>query len=84
MFLCAILMNGSVFIIALVIAGFYLFLKFMEMRFVLKENKPLKLLLRDAILVYLSVVGGNFILEQVEPLKHMSSSPDVFTTPPDF
>ena len=34
-------MNTYTFVGALVIAGIYLLLRFLEMRFVLKENKPL-------------------------------------------
>ena len=41
-------MNTYTFVGALVIAGIYLLLRFLEMRFVLKENKPLKILLREA------------------------------------
>jgi len=54
------------------------------MRFVLKENKPLKILLREAVMVYLSVLGGDFILQQVAPLQSVISAPTVFTSPPDF
>ena len=36
-------MNTYTFVGALVIAGIYLLLRFLEMRFVLKENKPLKI-----------------------------------------
>jgi len=69
---------------ALVIAGLYLLMRFLEMRFILKENKPLKILLREAVMVYLSVLGGDFIIQQLEPLKDIAGAPSVFTTPPDF
>ena len=68
----------------LAVAGCYLLFRFIEMRFVLKENKPLKVLLREAVMVYLSVLGGDFILQQVAPLKSAISAPTVFTSPPDF
>ena len=55
-------MNTYTFVGALVIAGIYLLLRFLEMRFVLKENKPLKILLREAVMVYLSVLGWRFHL----------------------
>jgi hypothetical protein len=32
------------------------------MRFIEKESKPLKILIRDALLVYFSVVSGYFIV----------------------
>ena len=77
-------MNTYTFVGALVIAGLYLLMRFLEMRFILKENKPLKILLRDAVLVYLSVVVGHFTLDQIAPLKHIGGVPDVFTNDPDF
>jgi len=58
-------MNTYTFVGALVIAGFYLLMRFLEMRFILKENKPLKILLREAVMVYLSVLGGDFIQRQL-------------------
>ena len=77
-------MNAYTFFGALVIAGVYLLFRFLEMRFVIKENKPLKVLLREALIVYLSVIGGDFILDQIQPLKMIAGVPTVFTSPPDF
>ena len=54
----------NIFIVAAVIAFIFLLAKFLEMRFVDKENKPVKLLFRDALLVYFSVICGYFLLEQ--------------------
>ena len=51
----------NIFFIAAVISVIFLISKFIEMRFVEKENKPLKLLIRDALLVYFSVVFGDFV-----------------------
>ena len=58
------------FLYASVISFAYFVLKFMEMRFVDKENKPLKLLVRETVLVYCSVLVGLFVLGQVTPLMH--------------
>ena len=55
----------NIFVTAGIISVVFLIAKFIEMRFVDKENKPLKLLIRDALLVYFSVVFGNFVLEQL-------------------
>ena len=77
-------MNTSTFITALVIAAVFLLFKFLEMRFILKENKPLKTLLKETLVVYLSVLGGDFILQQIQPLQLGMSVTEVFTSPPDF
>ena len=77
-------MNTYTFVGALVIAGIYLLLRFLEMRFVLKENKPLKVLVRDTVLVYLSVLLGNFVISQVGESNITSKLPEVFTNDPGF
>jgi len=70
----------NIFMIALIIAIVFLVIKFIEMRFIDKESKPLKLLIRDALLVYLSVVAGYFILEQLKPVIQNGGT-DIINTP---
>ena len=55
----------NIFIIAAVVSVVFLIAKFIEMRFIEKESKPLKFLIRDALLVYFSVVSGYFIIGQI-------------------
>lgn len=77
----------NIFIIAAVVSIIFLILKFIEMRFIEKENKPLKVLIRDALVVYFSVVSGYFILEQLKPIlnkENSSTTTQVFTDNPDF
>jgi hypothetical protein len=75
----------NIFIIAAVISIVFLIAKFLEMRFVEKESKPLKLLIRDALIVYFSVVSSNFILEQLNPvLEGGKKLTPVFTDNPGF
>jgi hypothetical protein len=62
----------NVFVLATVISFSFFILKFIEMRFVEKENKPLKLLVRDTLFVYFSVISGNFIIEQLKPILKQS------------
>jgi hypothetical protein len=75
-------MSNSIFISALVISIVYIIFKFLEMRLILKETKPLKFMLRDSIIVYFSVLIGNFVMGQMEPLKNMSKQVSVFTDNP--
>ena len=53
------------FLVAAFVSVVFFILKFIEMRFLLKDAKPLKHLIRDSILVYFSVVTGMFIYNQV-------------------
>lgn len=77
-------MGNSIFISALVISIVYILFKFLEMRMILKENKPLKFMLRDSILVYFSVLIGYFVIQQMEPMKSIGGPIAVFTDVPDF
>ena len=78
----------NIFIIAAVISIVFLVSKFIEMRFVDNESKPLKLLIRDTLLVYFSVISGYFIMEQIKPMLETTSetlsAPPVFTDNPGF
>ena len=77
-------MTGSSFVTGVAVASAYLLFRFIEMRVILKENKPLKVLVRDTMLVYLSVLLGNFIMEQMGGNSLISKVPEVFTNNPDF
>jgi hypothetical protein len=78
----------NIFVTAAIISIIFLISKFIEMRFIEKENKPLKLLIRDSLLVYFSVVFGYFILGQINPLLKGGSvgnvTTPVFTDNPGF
>jgi hypothetical protein len=59
--------STKVIVIGVVVAVVYFLLKFIEMRFVDPENqKPIKILVRDAIMVCISAVLGVFVLNQFE------------------
>ena len=77
----------SVFYNAAAVAVIYLFVRFIEMRFIVKETKPLKVLFRDGLIVYLSTVAGYYVLEQIQPLTNgtlESGKVAAFTNQPDF
>jgi hypothetical protein len=78
----------NIFIIASLISFFYLIVKFIEMRFIEKDNKPLKVLIKDTLVVYLCVLLGNFIVEQINPSllgeEATNTVTQVFTDNPGF
>jgi hypothetical protein len=79
----------NIFIFSGVISAIFLIVKFFEMRFIEKENKPLKFLVRDTLLVYFSVIIGYYLIEQISPvIKNMDGatpiSQNVFTDNPGF
>ena len=74
----------NIFLTAGIIATIYLIVKFLEMRYILAEDKPLKTLIRDALIVYLSVIIGFYISGQFNANVAVPNSPDAFTGTPDF
>ena len=78
-------------IIGVVVAVVYFLLKFIEMRFVEPDNqKPVKVLVRDSIVVCISAVLAVFIMNQFENISggsggsNTSSTPAVFVDTPGF
>ena len=77
----------NIFLVAAIISAIFFIVKFLEMRYVDEEPKPLKILVRDSLLVYVSVVMGSFILDQLKPVINDSSvpmDPLAFTDNPPF
>ncbi len=84
----------NIFLIAGIIAVIFLIFKFLESKYIEQEPKPLKYLLRDSLLVYVSVIFGNFILSQLSPSMNSNISggsstpvsvpPPIFTDQPGF
>ena len=80
-------MAYNIFVLAGVVSVVFVLMKLVEQKFIDKEAKPVKLLVRDALVVYISVVSGDFILDQLEPFLEVSRSsatPEVFVDNPDF
>jgi hypothetical protein len=77
----------NIFLVAGIISVIFFIAKFLEMQYIEKESKPLKVLIRDSLVVYVSVVFGNFIVEQLSPVIKDASimeSPIAFTDNPPF
>ena len=73
----------NIFLIAGIISIIFFITKFLEMRFIEKESKPLKHLVRDTLVVYISVITGYFVVEQLTPIVnktiHATVPPLAFT-----
>ena len=76
-------MTNSVFLIAIAIASVYLIFRFIEMRMIIKENKPLKVILKDAIIVFISTFVGMLAIQQFPNVSDEGQAA-VFTNTPDF
>jgi hypothetical protein len=77
----------NIFLVSGIISVIFFIAKFLEMRYIDNEPKPLKLLVRDTLLVYISVVFGCFILDQLTPVINetiVPIEPLAFTDNPPF
>lgn len=64
----------NIFVLSTLISIMYFLAKFIEMRFVLKEIKPLKFLIRETLLVYVSTVVGLFVANQFDMMREAANS----------
>ncbi len=65
----------------------YLIIKFLEMRFVSNENKPLKKLVLDSFIVFVASIITSFIFEQFDItniLNKLNTTPVIMTNTPNF
>ncbi len=78
----------NIFLVAGIISVIFFIAKFLEMRYIDNEPKPLKFLIRDSLVVYVSVVLGSFIIDQLKPVINevelIPASPLAFTDNPPF
>jgi len=56
----------KIFIVSSIITCIFVVIKILEMKYVDKEWKPLKLIIRDAVIVFVSSMIGSFILFQID------------------
>ena len=80
-------MATNIFITDAIIAITFLVVKFLEMRYIEKESKPLKVLIRDTLVVYFSAIIAYFIIDQLNPIMTAGTGKKltpVFTDNPAF
>jgi hypothetical protein len=76
-------MNKTILLNGFIISFLFLIAKFIEMRFITKENVPPKILVRDALLVYVAVIVAHYIMTQLNN-KQTKEFVEVFTDNPSF
>ena len=77
-------MSGSIFVTGVAIACAYLLFRFIEMRFILKENKPLKTIIIDTIFVYFCVIISFVLIDQFNLKTKTLTEAPVFIDNPKF
>lgn len=74
----------NIYLVSFVISIIYLISKFLEMRFVTKENIALKTLVINTLIVYFSVIIGYFLIDQFNLKAKTLVEAPVFTDGPGF
>ena len=74
----------SIFFNAAVISIVYILFSFIEMRYILKNKKSMKELMRDGLIVYFSIIVGDFVLSQFLESSFEKSGTEAFIDQPDF
>jgi hypothetical protein len=74
----------NIFAIGAVISVVFFLVKFLEMRFSTEEPRPLKHIMRDSLVVYVSCIIGYYLLLQFQPDGAASQQIEVFTDVPGF
>jgi hypothetical protein len=76
--------TNNFFFVSFIVSVIYLVFKFLEMRYIVKKDIPLKILFRDTLLVYVSCVIGLFIIAQINDTTVIKKQTTAFTDNPDF
>ena len=71
-------------IMAVAIAIVFSLVKFVEYKFIIKEDIEIKQLLRDSFLVGASAMIGQFIVRQVDVASVAKTATNAFVGTPDF
>ena len=77
----------NAFIYATIISITFFIIKFIEMRFINRETKPLKVLFMDSLIVFICSILAQFVFEQFDNTKELINSSEptqVFTGKADF
>jgi len=69
---------------AIVIAFIYFIVKFAEIKLINKENRPVKLLIRDTVVVFVAGIMGMYIIDHFNVETVQAAAASAFTGNPDF
>lgn len=74
-------------IVSLVTSIIFFLVKFIKMRFIDKENTPLKDIIKETGYVFISSILGGYLIDQFKfnnILENIKETPSVFTNEPGF
>lgn len=78
-------MEQSYLAVAALVSCVFAITKFVEVKYIVKdEDYPLKNIIRDALITYVSTVTGLFVMDQVTEKVTGAAPTTAFTGNPDF
>lgn len=78
-------MEQSYLAVAALVSCVFAITKFVEVKYIVKdEDFPLKNIIRDSLITYVSTVVGLFIMDQVSEKVTSATPTTAFTGNPDF
>jgi hypothetical protein len=83
------MIDKNIFMNAGVISVLFFIIKLSEVKIVLKEDVDLKMVLKDTMIIFLSVVMGTLLVDQLKPMiyenaEKLIKNPPIFTDLPSF
>lgn len=67
-----------------IISILFILLKYLESKIIVKDNKPIKLIIRDGLIVFISCISGFYILSQINSNIIEKNKPSAFVGEADF
>ena len=74
-------------LVSIITSVIFFLIKFIKMRFVDKENEPLKNIVKETAFVFISALLGGYLTDQFKfnnILEKIKETPTVFTNEPGF
>jgi len=69
---------------ASIITIIYFLVKFIETKYIVKENKPIKFLIRDTLVVMISSISGLYVIQHMKENDVVAATVTAFTGKPEF
>jgi len=78
---------NQIIIISIITSIIFFFIKFIKIRFLDKENEPIKEIVKETGFVFISSLLSGFLMDQFKfnnILENIKGTPSVFTNEPGF
>tara|TARA_B110000483_G_C18203970_1_gene546669 strand:+ start:428 stop:658 length:231 start_codon:yes stop_codon:yes gene_type:complete len=74
----------NIFFNSSIISILFILFKYLESKIIVKDNKPIKLIIRDGLIVFISCISGFYILSHINTNIIGKNKPSAFVGEADF